>query len=149
MNVNRCWDQYALTTGSASNASRQLGFAGIALIWVLSGDEHEIKGRLLIGGVLIVISLALDLVQYMVAGARWFDLVKDREREFYNNLSSSMLSNERQELIRGFNSWEFDTPSYFHFVPRCCYWAKLFVMFGAYGCILSNLALQILEGRGI
>jgi hypothetical protein len=63
-------------SGKASDVSRQLAFAAIAVIWLfksdLKGGEHlTIPHALILPGILIVTALAVDLLQYVLASLIW------------------------------------------------------------------------------
>jgi hypothetical protein len=60
----------------ASDVSRQLAFAAIAIIWLfksdLPGEGHlTIPRALIFPGILIVTALAVDLLQYILASLIW------------------------------------------------------------------------------
>ena len=58
----------------ASDITRQLSFAGIAIIWIYktgtSGTEKLIPS-LILPAVLIIITLVLDLLQYLIGTLLW------------------------------------------------------------------------------
>jgi hypothetical protein len=62
-------------SGKASDASRQLAFAAIAVIWLFKTDtpagQLTIPHELIFPGILIVAALAADLFQYTVVGLIW------------------------------------------------------------------------------
>ena len=62
-------------SGKASDITRQLAFAAIAVIWLFKTDaptgEITIPPALILPGILIVASLAADLLQYVAASLIW------------------------------------------------------------------------------
>lgn len=60
-------------TGKAGDINRQLGLAGIALIWLLHGRSINtpLKDSLMVAFWCIAISLTLDLAQYIVGSIMW------------------------------------------------------------------------------
>jgi hypothetical protein len=62
-------------SGKASDASRQLAFAAIAVIWLFKTDtpagQLTIPHELIFPGILIVAALAADLFQYTLASFIW------------------------------------------------------------------------------
>jgi len=67
---------YADHSRQASTVCRQLAFAGIAIIWIFRNVAQEpgepLLGREFLGpGLLIVVALAADLLQYSWASAAW------------------------------------------------------------------------------
>ncbi len=65
------YDRFA---AKASDTARQLGFAGLALVWLLSLQGEAGVGmpaELVLPTGLVVASLALDLLQYLYATLVW------------------------------------------------------------------------------
>ena len=63
-------------SGKASDVSRQLAFAAIAVIWLFKSDAPggghlTIPRALILPGALIVTALAADLLQYIMASLIW------------------------------------------------------------------------------
>jgi hypothetical protein len=115
-------------SGKASDLNRQLGFAGIALIWLFKKDVAgipAIPGELIIPGVLIVASLTLDMVHYSVASIIW--------RCFYRRKEDAGVS-EGQELDH--SVW-LERPIWLLFV------AKIGCVVAAY-CYLFSYLIKIL-----
>ena len=71
-------------SGKASDFTRQLAFAGIAVIWLFKKDTTSslsIPHELLLPGLLIVSGLALDMLQYCVASLIWRLYYRSKERQ--------------------------------------------------------------------
>ena len=71
-------------SGIASTVSRQAAFAGIALIWIFSnksGPNISLPNGLLWPAYFLIIGLAFDLLQYIVAAAIWgiFHRIKEHK----------------------------------------------------------------------
>jgi len=67
-------EDYYEFSGKASEASRNLAFAGIALIWIFKVEAPSIPhipDRLVLPAALLAIALACDLLQYVSATAIW------------------------------------------------------------------------------
>lgn len=65
---------YRESSGKAGDISRQLGFAGIALIWHFresSTGSVIVSREFLPAAILIVIGLGLDWLQYITGSAVW------------------------------------------------------------------------------
>jgi hypothetical protein len=74
---------YYELTGKASDAVRQLAFAGIAVIWVFKtgdGDAVKVPDALLLPGLLLVAALFADLLQYVLAALLWGWFARREER---------------------------------------------------------------------
>jgi hypothetical protein len=70
-NVRLTYHQHAT---KASDIIRQLGFAGIGLIWILrdgSGDQLKLGDHLFPAGFFIVVALACDLFEYVTGTLVW------------------------------------------------------------------------------
>lgn len=77
-------DAFYTFSGKASDLTRQLAFAAIALIWIFKSDvagRLSIPSALIYPGVFIVISLILDLAQYCVGSMIWRYFYRAREKE--------------------------------------------------------------------
>ena len=71
-------------SGKASDLNRQLAFAAIALIWLFKKDvagQPTIPRELIVAGILVVVSLALDMAHYCVASIIWRRFYRAKERE--------------------------------------------------------------------
>jgi hypothetical protein len=67
-------DCYYETSGKASEISRQLAFAGIAVIWIFKNGPDgnpTIPNDLILAAALFVLALALDFTHYVVKALIW------------------------------------------------------------------------------
>lgn len=75
MKLEEARNHYYDHSRSLSSVNRQLGFAGIAIIWIFatqnSNGEFLLPSNLYCPLAFFVCGLALDLLQYMVATASW------------------------------------------------------------------------------
>ncbi|HEX8243120.1 MAG TPA: hypothetical protein VF541_06485 [Longimicrobium sp.] len=113
-------ESYYELSGRASDAVRQLAFAGIAVIWVFKSERNgvvSVPGELLLPGLLIVAGLFLDLLQYVVAAFLWSRFTRREER-------------------RGAKP---DDPVAAHpainWPAIGCYYGKIFLVMAAYVCL--------------
>jgi hypothetical protein len=75
-------NDYYTFSGKASDLSRQLSFAAIALIWLFKKDDAgqlTIPADLIVPGVLVVSSLTLDMLQYCFASIIWYCFYRSKE----------------------------------------------------------------------
>jgi hypothetical protein len=83
MKLKDARDFYYFYSGKTSDLVRQLGLAGIAVVWLF---KYEVDGvpkipeALLPPLILIVLALAFDLLQYAVATSIWGIFQRSRER---------------------------------------------------------------------
>jgi len=74
MNLESAREQYYTFSSQASSVSRQLAFAGIALIWIFKNGEaaqFSLDPELVLAGLLLASSLLLDFCHYAYASAAW------------------------------------------------------------------------------
>jgi hypothetical protein len=74
-------DSYTFS-GKASDLNRQLGFAGIALIWLFKKDvsgQIVIPHILIWAGALIVVSLTPDMLHYCIGWYTWHSFFRKNE----------------------------------------------------------------------
>jgi hypothetical protein len=70
-------------SGKASDLSRQLAFAAIALIWVFKIDvagQPAIPSGLILPSVLVVTSLTLEMLQYCAGWLIWRHAYRSKEK---------------------------------------------------------------------
>jgi hypothetical protein len=120
---------YEARSGAASTICRQLGFAGIALIWafrVVDGENVAVPQVLLLPAALIVASLALDLFHYAVASAMW--AIVGRVFELRENRGKLVPSR---------------APRWMNYPAVVLFWLKLAAMAAAYYLLLRYLAARV------
>lgn len=122
-------ETYYLHSGKASDIARQLGFAGIALIWafkiqIVEGNYY-LPPDLFLAGILIVIGLALDLLQYVSATIIWGSYSRYQERR------------------RVKPETKLDAPRYFNWPALAFFWGKIGLILGAYATLLRHLCSQL------
>lgn len=116
-------------SSAASSVSRQAAFAGIALLWIFNnkiGNTFTLPENLLIPALLLVLSIACDLLHYIVASAIWG------------------LFHRFNEIKHGAgNDTELQAPKYLNWPINFFFWSKLgFVVLG-YAGLLGYLACAI------
>jgi hypothetical protein len=84
MELKKYLEDYYFYSGKASDISRQLGFAGIALIWIFRGNDPNeplVPQELILPGIFLVLGLACDLLQYACGALIWgvFHRIKERK----------------------------------------------------------------------
>ena len=75
MKLRDSLDNYYYYSGKASDIARQLGFAGLAIIWIFriegGASSSLVPKKLTVPAALIVSALACDLLQYVAGAAIW------------------------------------------------------------------------------
>ena len=127
MKLKDARENYYTFSTSLSSVSRQLCFAGIAVIWVFSVDggngQHLLRTDLMFPLGFFVMGLALDLMHYIVASAVWglFHRVKEKSR----------IGEEK----------DFGAPCWINWPAITCFWGK------AISTIIGYIFLLNLIGR--
>jgi|SRR5467141_189008 len=77
----------------ASDITRQLGFAGLAAIWIFKGTregEPTVPHEFFLPGTLIIMGLACDLMQYVAGSIIWSAFYSARERRGFKSSDETM-----------------------------------------------------------
>jgi hypothetical protein len=117
-------------SGKASDISRQLAFAAIAIIWLFkpgNPGQFALPRELLLPGICVVLALTLDILQYCVASAIW--------RFYYRSLEKRHAS-ETKDLPKHSEWLERPITSFFV--------AKLIAMVVAY-CLICRYLIGALS----
>jgi hypothetical protein len=85
MNVKDCHEFYYFYTGKVSDIVRQLGLAGIAIVWLFkseAGGRIVLPNLLVWAAVLVLAGLVVDLLQYVAGSLCWgfYGRCKDRAK---------------------------------------------------------------------
>lgn len=94
MILSKAWEAYEYYSGKASEITRQLAFAGIAIIWLFSLENKNgvtLPVSLLIPLSALIFSLSLDLLHYVVASFMWRGFYR-RHRIKYGNEENANVS---------------------------------------------------------
>jgi hypothetical protein len=88
MKLQKCLESYEYNSAKASDISRNLCFAGLALVWafrITRGDTTDIPPILRYAGVLLLIGLALDFLQYITGTVIWGSYHRYKEKKVSNS----------------------------------------------------------------
>jgi hypothetical protein len=121
-------DNYQYYSQKISDIIRQLGFAGIALIWIfknVDGNKQFIPSALMLPTLLIIISLGLDLFHYISGTLIW---------GIYNRIKELRDIKEDDEFL---------APNYINWITLFFFWTKIIVMVVAFIFILIFLYYKI------
>ncbi len=125
-------ENYYTHSGKASDIVRQLGFAGIALIWIFKteqGGRFQIPTELFLPATLVVIGLSLDLLQYVAATAAW-------------GIFNRVMELRWQRLGKGPED-EFMAPPWINWAAIGFFWGKVVIMATAYVLLIRFLAQHV------
>jgi hypothetical protein len=111
-------------SGTASTLNRQLALAGTGMIWIFrvsTGEQTSVPGGLLLPSILLVLSLGIDLVQYLAQSAIWY--------VYYLY--------QRKKRVK--EDGEVNEPEYLNYFTWGLFFAKITVMVIAYATLLKYL----------
>ena len=79
-------ERYEFYTGKASDINRSLALAGIAVIWIFKSSSEgitSIPNTLITPLIFLIISLGVDLIQYIIGGLIWwiYFLYKEQQKK--------------------------------------------------------------------
>jgi hypothetical protein len=121
-------ESYYEYSRKTSDIARQLGLAGIALVWIFKTDvagRQVIPPELIPATRFIVIGLALDLLHYVVGTLIW---------GVYNSLKERSGTGEDAE---------FSAPRPINWPTIILFWAKIIIMIYAYVLLIRFLVNRI------
>jgi hypothetical protein len=126
MKLKQYKDTFYEFSGKASDISRQLAFAGIAVIWIfrLSAAPPKIPDELLFPLFLLVIALLFDIAQYGIATIIWGVFQWKKEKDLQKTHKDINLA-DLDEL-------ELDHPSWMKIPQLVCFSIKMVSMVIAY-----------------
>ncbi len=126
MKLKDAREAYYEYSRKASEVSRSLAFAGIALIWIFKEDvagSPRVPAGLVLPSILLASSLAFDLLQGVVASLLWGGFHRFKERQ-----------------IKPGEDPEFKAPRWINWPTLFCFWGKLILVgAGLYLIILFTL----------
>lgn len=105
MKVSKVREHYTAQTAKLSEVSRSLGLAGLAIVWIFRSEAGRIPPLLFVPAGLFVLSLAADLLQYMIGAWNWqtqASLVQKSAEEDEHKVPSSVnLWPQRLHVLKG------------------------------------------------
>jgi hypothetical protein len=120
--------RYKYYSEKASDRVRQLGFAGIALIWIFrrnANGELQLPEQLIPPALALILALACDFLQYVAGTLIW--AVYGRWLEFRKMGKDT----------------EFQAPDAVNWPALICFWSKICLMAIAYALIVHFLCAQL------
>lgn len=125
-------DDYYFFTGKLSEISRQLGFAGIALIWLFKGgpekfvDSFNLPSALYLPAALIIASLFVDLLHYVYQAITW-----------------GVMSTHIESKISKDKNKEYLVSPWLNAFSNIFFWGKILLMVVAYAFLIMFLSKAI------
>ena len=135
--------EYYYFTGKVSDIVRQLGLAGVAIIWVFkteSAGRQTIPEGLVPAGVLILLGLATDLLQYAAGTIIWDRFNRKKENELEKKLAEKKAVGKHYDP----EAEDFTAPSSIPALTKILFWVKFVLMFLAYLYLIFYLMTRLL-----
>lgn len=129
MKLKDARDFYYFYSGKTSDLIRQLGLAGIAVIWIFKYDVSgapKIPTQLVLPLAFIILGLIFDLFHYAVAAGIWGIFQRKKE-----------LSGAAEDV-------EFTAPRQFNWPALIFFWLKVTSIVAAYFLLLRHLAYVLI-----
>jgi hypothetical protein len=128
----RAWDQYNFYTGELTRHARGLGFAGVAICWILrDGEAVNFPLTILLGLFTFVLYFLLDGGQYAHAAWKLRRRIEEREQEL--------------ESTTGSREGDYSVPRAFDKPIRRYFIAKLVALLIAFLFVGAGLMWQMLK----
>lgn len=133
---------YYELSGKVSDVIRQLGLAGIALIWIFKKDVGESPGvpkLLVVAGIFIIVGLAFDLLHYSIGTNIWLNFFHEKDAEAKE--IQSREASVTPPLSVPFNPEEkdWDVPDDINWWPQVFFWTKFGAILVGYFMIITFL----------
>lgn len=128
MNLKFAQDRYSYYSGKLSDIVRQLGFAGIALVWLFRSEvagQWYVSAPLVLVATVLVAALALDFLQYVSGALAWG------------------IFHRQKEKAKTKHDEEFEAPRWINWPAICFFWAKVSAIAIAYALMFRFLALKV------
>ncbi|MFI9809551.1 hypothetical protein ACIHEJ_35375 [Streptomyces sp. NPDC052301] len=127
---------YYKSSDTASQQTRQLGIAGLAVVWLLAGGLQKsaihLSETLLVSGIALVSALSLDLLQYARTTATFAIWVRYKEKKQRGGIPNKDVDEDDIG----------DAPAAILPIMWVCFYAKLVAIGVAYGEIFSEMSLD-------
>jgi hypothetical protein len=124
--VDEGYERSSEASSKASEINRQLALAGIAIIWVFKidagGGRQIVPQDLFLPGVLLVVSLAFDLLHYVLKSEIWYRITRKYEKA---------------------DTFDFPVAPWVNYPGDLLYWLKIIATIVAYVLLLRFLVRQL------
>lgn len=136
MELKKARDSYDYFSSKASDVSRQLSFAGIAVVWLFAineGEHIELPVTLIVALIFFVVSLSCDLLHFAWGSFIWGKYARSHEKREIDG----------REVVRPDDDHIPDPDPKINWPSIFLFWMKLLcVAIGAF-CITANLSSRI------
>jgi len=123
-------ESYYTHSGKASDVARQLGFAGLGVVWIFKYEEagnQSVPEGLVPVAALIVLALSCDFLQYIAATLIWGIFTRVKEKEGVNDLD------------------EISAPPLLNWPALLFFWTKITLTISAYVVLIEYLFTALVD----
>jgi hypothetical protein len=127
---------YDYFSGKTSELTRQLAFAGIAIIWIFKttgtgpvGQTPLLPTQFVLPLWLIVIALSLDFLHYLFGSISWGAYSWWQERKYNSSDASTGIE---------------DSPGWINWPHLVVYWLKIVALLSGYGTLFFAMWKQLI-----
>ena len=125
MKLKDCRETFYEFSGKLSDNARKLAFAGIAIVWIFKQEKngsYAVPEALKTAMLMFVVSLSLDLLQYIYQTIIWGSFHTYKENELKHNEEADFLA-----------------PCLFKNIANVIFWSKVMVLVAGYVFVLKFL----------
>jgi len=79
MKLSDAWNNYYAYTGKASEITRSLALASLALVWIFKDTNGQLPKILFLPSTLAILALACDLAQYVAGSIAWGGFARSKD----------------------------------------------------------------------
>ena len=130
MEITKARDAYKYYTGKASDCNRSLSFAGIAVIWIFrtgEQDQPHLPKVLILALGLFAVSLAFDLLHYLVSSAIWGTFHRFKEKS---------IENENDDI---------QAPPWINWPGNFFFWMKFLYTIAGYSLLGYFISIEVMS----
>lgn len=130
MKLSEYKKDYYFFSGKVSDLTRQMAFAGLAIIWVFKssiGDKISIEKELFLPAILFVLSLSFDICQYIYQTIAW--------NWFFEKHEKAKVKEDDDILA----------PRWMNYPSNVFFWLKVFALLSAYVIIIRYLSENLFK----
>jgi hypothetical protein len=138
MKLADAYGYYVRHSTKASDVARQLALAGLAVVWIFKTDQgggaYAVPHALLWPSVLMMGTLACDLLQYGAAAALWGGYNRLKERQLFEETKTAKTSGATN--VPEAKDREFLAPTWLNWPGLAFFWGKLVLVTVGYVLLL-------------
>ncbi|WP_250627057.1 hypothetical protein [Pinirhizobacter soli] len=130
MELKKAWENRDLFTSKASEITRQLGFSGIAVIWIFKngGTSNLVPDDLVLPLFLLVLTLLADLLHYIAGSLEWQLFTSRQEKKTGAKEGTDNIA---------------DAPAWLNYPHTCFFYSKLVLLVASYAVLIHAMSARL------